>query len=108
MQWGFGAPVSGPLSGAKDLARITQEGEKLGYDYCTLSDHVVIPRELENKYPYSDTGECPRRARAVDRGPLCRRQDLEAAAGHRGHGGAAPARRAHCENPGDDRCAVRR
>src|SRR5580692_8569 len=62
MQYGFGAPVSGPLSGAKDLARITQEGEAIGYDYCTLSDHVVIPRELENKYPYSDTGEFPGRA----------------------------------------------
>jgi len=62
MQYGFGAPVSGPLSGAKDLARIAQEGEAIGYDYCTLSDHVVIPRELENKYPYSDTGEFPGRA----------------------------------------------
>jgi probable F420-dependent oxidoreductase len=62
MQYGFGAPVSGPLSGAKDLARIAQEGEAIGYDYCTLSDHVVIPRELEAKYPYSDTGEFPGRA----------------------------------------------
>ncbi|HWD60579.1 MAG TPA: LLM class F420-dependent oxidoreductase [Stellaceae bacterium] len=62
MQWGFGAPVSGPLSGARDLARIAQEGEALGFDYCTLSDHVVIPRELEAKYPYSDTGEFPGRA----------------------------------------------
>ena len=62
MQYGFGAPVSGPLSGAKDLAHIAQQGEAIGYDYCTLSDHVVIPRELENKYPYSDTGEFPGRA----------------------------------------------
>ena len=62
MQYGFGAPVSGPLSGAKDLARICQEGEAIGYNYSTLSDHVVIPRELEAKYPYSDTGEFPGRA----------------------------------------------
>src|SRR5260370_330375 len=62
MQYGFGAPVSGPLSGPRDLARITTEGEAIGYDYCTLSDHVVIPRELEKKYPYSDTGEFPGRA----------------------------------------------
>src|ERR1700758_4139184 len=62
MEYGFGAPVSGPLSGPKDLARITVEGEAIGYDYCTLSDHVVIPRELEAKYPYSDTGEFPGRA----------------------------------------------
>jgi probable F420-dependent oxidoreductase len=62
MQFGFGAPVSGPLSGPRDLARIASEGEALGYDYCTISDHVAIPRELEAKYPYSDTGEFPGRA----------------------------------------------
>jgi probable F420-dependent oxidoreductase len=62
MQYGFGAPVSGPLSGPRDLARIVGDGEAMGYDYCTISDHVVIPRELEAKYPYSDTGEFPGRA----------------------------------------------
>jgi probable F420-dependent oxidoreductase len=62
MQYGFGAPVSGPLSGPRDLARIAQDGEAMGYDYCTISDHVAIPRELEAKYPYSDTGEFPGRA----------------------------------------------
>ena len=62
MQFGFGAPVSGPLSGPKDLARIVQEGEAMGYDYCTISDHVAIPRDMEAKYPYSDTGEFPGRA----------------------------------------------
>jgi probable F420-dependent oxidoreductase len=62
MQWGFNAPVSGPLSGVKDFTLIVSEGEAIGYDYCTLSDHVIIPRELENKYPYSDTGEFPGRA----------------------------------------------
>ena len=62
MQFGFGAPVSGPLSGPRDLARIAVEGEALGYDYCTISDHIAIPRELEAKYPYSDTGEFPGRA----------------------------------------------
>ena len=62
MEYGFGAPVSGPLSGVKSLTSVVTEGEAIGYDYCTLSDHVVIPRELENKYPYSDTGEFPGRA----------------------------------------------
>jgi probable F420-dependent oxidoreductase len=62
MQYGFGAPVSGPLSNSRDLTRIVAEGEAIGFDYCTLSDHVVIPRELDAKYPYSDTGEFPGRA----------------------------------------------
>ena len=62
MQFGFGAPVSGPLSTPGNLARIASEGEAIGYDYCTISDHVVIPRDIEAKYPYSDTGEFPGRA----------------------------------------------
>jgi probable F420-dependent oxidoreductase len=63
MEWGFNAPVSGPLSGIGDFNRIVGEGEAAGYDYCTLSDHVAIPRELEAKYPYSETGEFPGRSR---------------------------------------------
>src|ERR1051326_3040558 len=62
MQFGFGAPVSGPLSGPRDLARIVSDGEAIGYDYCTISDHVAIPRDMEAKYPYSDMGEFPGRA----------------------------------------------
>jgi probable F420-dependent oxidoreductase len=61
MQFGFGAPVNGPLSGPRELARIVSEGEAIGYDYCTIGDHVVIPRDIETKYPYSDSGEFPGR-----------------------------------------------
>ncbi len=63
MQWGFNAPVAGPLSGAESLARIAAEGEAAGYDYCCLSDHVVIPRDIEARYPYTDSGEFPGRSR---------------------------------------------
>jgi probable F420-dependent oxidoreductase len=63
MEWGFNAPVSGPLSGVTDLTRIVTEGEAIGYSFCTLSDHVAIPREVLAKYPYSDTGEFPGRSR---------------------------------------------
>jgi probable F420-dependent oxidoreductase len=63
MQYGFGAPVSGQLSTPENLARIAVEGEKMGYDYATISDHVVIPRDIEARYPYSDTGEFPGRSR---------------------------------------------
>jgi probable F420-dependent oxidoreductase len=63
MQFGFSPPVSGPLSAPDSLARIAAEGEAIGYDYASISDHVVIPRDIEAKYPYSDTGEFPGRAR---------------------------------------------
>jgi probable F420-dependent oxidoreductase len=63
MNYGFGAPVSGDLSAPASLARIAAEGEAMGYDYTTISDHVVIPRDIEARYPYSDTGEFPGRGR---------------------------------------------
>ncbi len=63
MQFGFSPPVSGPLSTPENLARIAVEGEAIGYDYATISDHVVIPRDIEARYPYSDTGEFPGRSR---------------------------------------------
>jgi probable F420-dependent oxidoreductase len=63
MQFGFGAPVSGALAAPEKLAQIAVEGEAMGYDYATISDHVVIPRDIEARYPYSDTGEFPGRSR---------------------------------------------
>ncbi|MCW5747725.1 MAG: LLM class F420-dependent oxidoreductase [Alphaproteobacteria bacterium] len=59
MQIGFNAPTAGPLSVPDALTRIVVEGEKMGYDYATFSDHVVIPTDIDAKYPYSSTGEFP-------------------------------------------------
>lgn len=59
MQIGFNAPTSGPLIDTDSLVRITAEGEALGFDYVTISDHIMVPRNLESKYPYTNTGEFP-------------------------------------------------
>ena len=63
MQFGFNAPASGPLSQRDSLIRLAVEGEALGYDYMTFSDHIVIPTDIEAKYPYSETGEFPQGGR---------------------------------------------
>ena len=59
MQIGFNAPTSGPLIEPDSLSRIIVEGEALGFDYVTISDHIMVPRNLDSKYPYTDTGEFP-------------------------------------------------
>ncbi len=59
MQIGFNAPTSGPLIEPDSLSRIVVEGENLGFDYVTISDHIMVPRNLDSKYPYTDTGEFP-------------------------------------------------
>ncbi len=57
MQIGFNLPISGPLASPEILARIAGEGETLGYDYLTLTDHVVLPNLQVPGYPYSESGE---------------------------------------------------
>ncbi len=61
---GFNAPSAGPLSAAESLTRLAVEGEAMGFDYATVSDHVVIPTDISARYPYSETGEFPAGARA--------------------------------------------
>ncbi len=59
MQIGCSVPVSGPLTDPDSIARIATEAEALGFDYVTVSDHIVIPADIESRYPYSDSGEFP-------------------------------------------------
>ncbi len=57
MQLGFNLPISGPASAARSVTRIAQAGEAMGYDYLTLTDHVVLPDMSVPGYPYSESGE---------------------------------------------------
>jgi probable F420-dependent oxidoreductase len=74
MQIGFNLPTSGPLSSPESMTRIAQQGEALGYDYLTLTDHVVLPNLRVPGYPYSETGEF------FGEGPERRHEQLTAAA----------------------------
>ena len=65
MKIGFSVPTSGPLIEPESLTRIVTEGEALGFDYVTISDHIMVPRNLDSKYPYTDTGEFPAGASAA-------------------------------------------
>ena len=39
------------------MSKIAVEGEAMGFDYLTLTDHVVLPDTRVPGYPYSETGE---------------------------------------------------
>src|SRR5690242_4234357 len=65
MQIGFNVPTTGPLIEPDSLVRIVTEGEALGFDYVTISDHIMVPRNLESKYPYTGSGEFPAGAAAA-------------------------------------------
>ncbi|MGE5269009.1 MAG: TIGR03619 family F420-dependent LLM class oxidoreductase [Thiohalocapsa sp.] len=56
MQFGFNLPNSGALARPDIMGRIAREGEALGYDYLTVTDHVALPDMAEPGYPYSESG----------------------------------------------------
>src|ERR1700741_5252024 len=74
VQIGFNLPISGPLSSPESMTRVAQEGEALGYDYLTLTDHIVLPNLRVPGYPYSESGEF------FSEGPEIRHEQLTAAA----------------------------
>jgi probable F420-dependent oxidoreductase len=74
MQIGFNLPISGPLADPTVIARIAREGEAMGYDYLTLTDHILLPNIKVPGYPYSESGEF------FGEGPERRHDQLTAAA----------------------------
>ena len=56
MQIGFNLPNSGPFSKVNEMTRLAVEGEAMGFDYLTLTDHVVLPDTKVPGYPYSEDG----------------------------------------------------
>ncbi len=56
MQFGFNLPNSGRLAAPAIMAKIAREGEALGYDYLTVTDHIALPDMAEPGYPYSESG----------------------------------------------------
>ena len=54
MQIGFNLPNRGRSRPSPHDARIAVEGEAMGYDYLTLTDHVVLPDTSVPGYPYSE------------------------------------------------------
>src|SRR5258708_10271931 len=58
MQIGFNLPNSGPLSAVASMTEIARQGEAMGFDYLTMTDHVVRADTKVPGYPYAGSGEC--------------------------------------------------
>ena len=100
MQIGFNAPTSGPLIDPDSLSRIIAEGEALGFDYVTISDHIMVPRNLEFEISLYGHRRVSRRNASRLVGTACdhrlyRCSHKEAALRAVGNGRAAPSGRAN-------------
>ena len=59
MDYGFNMPTRGPLANAESLRAMAARGEALGFGYFAVPDHIVVPRAIDSRYPYSETGAFP-------------------------------------------------
>ena len=41
------------------MATIAQRAEALGFDSIALGDHILVPKNIDSDYPYTETGEFP-------------------------------------------------
>jgi probable F420-dependent oxidoreductase len=56
MEIGVHLPHVGPQATRETLIEFARRMEGLGFDSLWVSDHVVIPRDYESRYPYNPTG----------------------------------------------------
>ena len=59
MKYGFPIPSRGPLGTPETIVRIAKAGEELGYDALYAGDHILLPRDVASRYPYTAGGEFP-------------------------------------------------
>ena len=54
--FGCSLPTRGPMSSPNTLRSLAQRAEDLGFDSVWVSDHIILPRQVESFYPYAADG----------------------------------------------------
>jgi probable F420-dependent oxidoreductase len=57
MDVGLTIPTRGPLATRQGVETMARRAEGLGFAHLSLSDHVIVPRTIASRYPYSESGE---------------------------------------------------
>src|SRR3990172_12647436 len=59
MEIGVHLPHIGPLANREALIDFARFAEERNFDSLWVSDHVIVPRTLKSRYPYSPDGNFP-------------------------------------------------
>ena len=59
MDVGLTIPTRGPLAAPANIETLVRRAEELGFDHLSVSDHLVVPRNIDSRYPYSESGAWP-------------------------------------------------
>jgi probable F420-dependent oxidoreductase len=66
MRYGFSLPVRGALANHDGIVGIARFGERQGFAFATMADHVAFPVAVDSKYPYDASGNHPSAGDAIE------------------------------------------
>ena len=59
MKYTTGVPNSGPMAKPEIIIAMARQADRLGFDAVAASERLVMPRSIDSKYPYGETGSIP-------------------------------------------------
>ena len=59
MDFGMTIPTRGPLAEPQTIEQLARRADQLGFAYLAVPDHIVVPRKIDSRYPYSPSGNFP-------------------------------------------------
>ena len=59
MNFGMTIPTRGPLAEPQTIEQLARRADQLGFAYLAVPDHIVVPRKIDSRYPYSPSGDFP-------------------------------------------------
>ena len=57
MDFGVATLTRGALGNRKGYVAVAEAAERLRYGFISVNDHIVVPRDIASRYPYSESGE---------------------------------------------------
>ena len=56
MDFGINTSTRGAMSSRAAYQSVAKAAERFGYGFLSVNDHVVVPRDIASRYPYSEEG----------------------------------------------------
>jgi probable F420-dependent oxidoreductase len=57
MDFGVATVTRGECAAREGYIAVAEAAERLGFGFISVNDHVVVPRDIASRYPYSESGE---------------------------------------------------
>lgn len=59
MDFGVNTATRGPMANRSGYLAVAEGAERHGFGYLTVNDHLVVPRDIGSRYPYTEEGNWP-------------------------------------------------